>query len=109
MIDSDTPSRVKWGTCMTLPTFTALLRNALLCVGMPADEVFLVTSHGIRSGVNTDNALSDNPLSAAEVELEASVADGEHWSTGYLRRDQFHLISTSYRVGAAIASTSTST
>ena len=109
MIDSDTPSRVKWGTCMTLPTFTALLRNALLCVGMPADEVFLVTSHGIRSGVNTDNALSDNPLSAAEVELEASVTAGEHWSTGYLRRDQSHLISTSCRVGAAIASTSTST
>ena len=94
---------------MTLPTFTALLRNALLCIGMLADEVFLVTSHGIRAGVNTDNASSDNPLSAAEVELEASVTAGEHWSTGYLRRDQSHLISTSCRVGAAIASTSTST
>ena len=33
----------------------------------------------------------------------------EHWSTGYLRRDKFHHLSTSCRVGAAIAPTSTST
>ena len=49
-------SRAQWETHMTLHTFTGLLRNALLCIGMPSDEVFLITSHGIRAGVNTDSA-----------------------------------------------------
>ena len=36
-------SRVQWESHMTLDTFTGLLRNALLRVGMPSDEVFLIT------------------------------------------------------------------
>ena len=32
-------SRAQWETHMTLDTFTGLLRNALLCIGMPSDDL----------------------------------------------------------------------
>ena len=94
-------SRAQWETHMTLHTFTGLLRNALLCIGMPSDEVFLITSHGIRAGVNTDSASGPDRLSPQEIALEASVNnDGDAWSLGYMRRDASHLVTTSRRVGS---------
>ena len=59
-------------------TYYAALRY--VAVGMPADEVIPVTSHGIRSGTraNADNTTSKSPLSTAKIELGASIADGEH-------------------------------
>ena len=86
---------------MTLDTFTGLLLNALLRVGMPSDEVFLITSHGIRAGVNTDSASGPDRLSPQEIALETSVDnEGDKWSLGYMRRDVSHLVTTSRRVGS---------
>ena len=84
---------------MTLATFTRLQRNVLLCVGMSSDEVFLIMSHGIRTGVNTDSSSGSDRLSKQEIAIEASVNnDGDAWSLDYMRRDASHLVKTSHRV-----------